>query len=69
MRAKGAVRTDAGTPIVLLVQNGKLERRAIKVGADRGADIEVIAGVAPGEMLVVRGGENLREGQAVEVKQ
>jgi len=66
---KAAVRTDAGKPIVLLVQNGKLERRAIKVGADRGTDIEVIAGVAPGEMLVVRGGENLREGQAVEVKQ
>jgi hypothetical protein len=32
-------------------------------------DVEIMAGLAPGDKLVVRGAEKLHEGQAVEVKQ
>lgn len=64
-----AVYDDAGKSIVFVVKQEKLERRAVSLGAKRGSDVEVIAGVSPGDMLVVHGGETLREGQAVEVKQ
>ncbi|HEX7288375.1 MAG TPA: efflux RND transporter periplasmic adaptor subunit, partial [Candidatus Angelobacter sp.] len=67
--AKAAVRTENGKPVVFLVKEKTLERRAVTLGAERGSDVEIMAGVAPGDMLVVRGAEGLREGQTVEVKQ
>jgi RND family efflux transporter MFP subunit len=66
---KGAVRTDAGTSFVFLVRDGKVERRAISVGMDRGTDVAVMAGVLPGDSLVVKGPENLRDGDKVEIRQ
>lgn len=66
---KTAVREDAGKSVVFIVKEQKLERRAVSLGAERGGDVEVMAGISPGDMLVVRGGDKLREGQAVEVKQ
>jgi RND family efflux transporter MFP subunit len=66
---KTAVRTDGAAQIVFLVRDDKLERRAVSVGAERGADVEILAGIAPGERLVVRGAEKLHDGQSVEVKQ
>jgi multidrug efflux pump subunit AcrA (membrane-fusion protein) len=50
------------------VRDQKLERRAVSLGAEHGGDVEVLAGVSPGDMLVVKGAEKLHEGQAVEVK-
>ena len=66
---KSAVRSDAGKQIVYLVRDQKLERRAVSLGAERGSDVEILAGLAPGDKLVVSGAEKLHEGQAVEVKQ
>lgn len=66
---KSAVRNDGGKQIVYLVRDQKLERRAVSLGAERGSDIEILAGLAPGDKLVVRGADTLHEGQAVEVKQ
>jgi Fe2+ transport system protein FeoA len=63
------VRNDGGKQIVYLVRDEKLERRAVSLGAERGSDIEIMAGLAPGDKLVVKGAETLHEGQAVEVKQ
>ena len=45
---RAAVRTDGETQVVLLVRDGKLERRAVRLGAERGDDVEVLAGVADG---------------------
>ena len=66
---KAAVRQDGGKSIVFLVGQQKLERRAVSLGAERGSDVEVMAGISPGDKLVVGGAENLHDGQAVEVKQ
>ena len=65
---KLTVRSDAGKSTVFLVKDNKLERRAVSLGAEHGDDVEVMAGIAPGDTLVLRGPENLREGQTVEVK-
>ncbi|MEL7486690.1 MAG: efflux RND transporter periplasmic adaptor subunit [Pseudomonadota bacterium] len=42
-------------------------RRDVRLGAADGDLIEVIGDVAPGDRLVIRGGERLRDGQAVEI--
>ena len=65
---KSAVRSDSGTSFVLLVRDGKLERRPVSLGLDRGTDIAVLAGVSPGDSLVVKGPENLRDGEKVEIR-
>jgi RND family efflux transporter MFP subunit len=64
-----AVRNEGGRQVVLIVQDGKLERRAVTLGTERGSDVEVMAGVVPGDKLVVKGADTLHEGQAVEIKQ
>ena len=66
---RAAVRNESGSSIVFLVKEGKLERRAVSLAGDRGSDVEVLAGITPGDTLVVHGPETLREGQAVEIKQ
>ncbi len=66
---KNAVRTDAGTSFVFIVRDGKVERRAISVGLDRGTDVAILAGVLPGDSLVVKGPENLRDGDKVQIRQ
>jgi RND family efflux transporter MFP subunit len=66
---KSAIRNDGGKQIVYLVRDQKLERRAVSLGAERGNDVEVLAGLVPGDKLVVSGADKLHEGQAVEVKQ
>ena len=66
---KSAVRTDASASFVYLLRDGKVERRAVSLGLDRGTDVAVLAGVVPGDSLVVKGPENLRDGDKVEIRQ
>jgi RND family efflux transporter MFP subunit len=66
---KAAVHSDGGKQIVYLVRDEKLERRAVSLGAERGSDVEILAGLVPGDKLVVSSAEKLHEGQTVEVKQ
>jgi RND family efflux transporter MFP subunit len=63
-----AVRTENGHTVMYIVSQKKLERRAVTLGAAHGDDVEVMAGISPGDLLVTRGPEGLREGQIVEVK-
>ena len=66
---QSAVRKDGGSSYVLLVKNGALERRGVTLGTERGTDVDVLAGVNAGDTLVVKGPEDLKDGQAVEIKQ
>jgi RND family efflux transporter MFP subunit len=66
---KAAVRSDASASFVYLLRDGKVERRAVNLGADRGTDVAVLAGVTPGDSLVVKGPDNLRDGDKVEIRQ
>jgi len=65
---QNAVHDDNGTKIVMVVKDNKAERRAVTVGGSRGSDTEIIAGLGVGDQVIVRGPENLRDGQSVEVK-
>jgi multidrug efflux pump subunit AcrA (membrane-fusion protein) len=66
---KSAVRSSGDSTYVFLLKNGKLERRGVKVGNDRGSDVEVMAGVNPGDHLVTGGPQNLQDGDTVRVNQ
>ena len=58
-----------GGRFVLLVHDGQVERRAVSLGTDRGTDVAVLAGLSPGDSLVVTGPENLHDGDKVQVRQ
>src|SRR5713226_720562 len=64
---KSAVRSDSSASFVYLLRDGKVERRAVSLGTDRGTDVAVLAGVTPGDSVVVKGPESLRDGQKVEI--
>jgi RND family efflux transporter MFP subunit len=66
---KAAVHSSGDSTYVFLLKNGKLERRGVKVGHDRGSDVEVMAGVNPGDNLVTGGPQNLQDGDTVRVNQ
>jgi RND family efflux transporter MFP subunit len=66
---KGAVRSDSNASFVFLLRDGKVERRAVSVGTDRGTDVAILAGVSPGDSLVVKGPESLHDGDKVEIRQ
>jgi RND family efflux transporter MFP subunit len=66
---KGAVRSDSNVSFVLLVRDGRVERRAVSLGMDRGTDVAVLAGLSPGDSLVLKGPENLHDGDKVQIRQ
>lgn len=66
---KSAVRSDASSAYVFLVRGGKAERRAVKLGPDRNGDVAILAGLTPGDSVITKGPEDLRDGQAVETHQ
>jgi len=63
-----ALRQSEGKPVVFVARGGVLERRAVTAGPTRGSDVEVLAGLAPGDLVVVAGPETLRGGEKVKVK-
>lgn len=65
---QGAVRDENGAKAVYLVKDGKVERRAVKVGMVQGSDQQVLAGLVSGDTVVVKGPADLHDGQAVEIK-
>jgi len=65
---KGAIRQEGGRDVVLVVQNGVVERRAVTVAGSEGEDVVVNAGLASGERVVVDGPEGLQDRAAVREK-
>ena len=65
---KAAIQDDAGTPIVFVYREGRVERRAVKPGDARGVETEVLAGLREDEQVVVSGTKDLRDKQRVTVK-
>ena len=63
-----AVRNDGGQTVVFVVEDEIVDRRAVSVGRSIGTDIEIMAGVTPGDRVVVSESEGLSDGQKVKVK-
>ncbi len=63
-----AVKDAEGGRVLFVVKDQKLQRRALTLGEARGTEVEVMAGVSPGEQVVVAGPKGLKDGQKVVVK-
>ena len=62
---QAAVRSREGNTVVFVVQDGVIERRAVRVGRTTASDVDILAGVIPGEAVVVSGPEDLADGDRV----
>ena len=66
MAPKAAIRSADGASVVFVVQNERVERRAVKTGiVEDGDQIEIASGLNPGERVVVDGPLTLADGQRV----
>ena len=63
-----AVVDEGGGKIVFVLQGERVERRAITVGAARGSEVQVIAGLASGERVVRGDLTKLADGMTVQLK-
>jgi len=66
--SRAALVDEGGTTAVFVHRDGKVERRAVRIGQIRGSDQEIVAGLADGEQVVTTGAKQLRDGQSVRVK-
>jgi hypothetical protein len=57
----------AGARTVVVVRQGKSERRIVRVGPDIDGTTEVLEGLAVGDTVVVAGQALLRDGSAVRI--
>jgi RND family efflux transporter MFP subunit len=64
---KAAVQKPSGSPEVFVVRDGRVQRRAVTLGAEERDYVEVRSGVARGEQVVVQGADGLRDGDRVRV--
>jgi RND family efflux transporter MFP subunit len=63
-----ALRDDGSQKIVYLLKDDHAERRAVTVGKAHGTDVEILAGLNPGDTVIVKPPATLKDGEAVEVK-
>jgi len=63
-----AVRREQGRDYVLVVRDGRVERRAVSASVGRDGEKRVLSGLAPGEAVVVEGPTDLADGAAVKEK-
>ena len=59
---KAAVRTSEGVSVTFVMAGERLERRAVKVGANEGDQVEIISGLNAGDRVVVDGPATLADG-------
>ena len=62
---KDAIIRGVDGAAVFVVADGVAERRLVRLGEAVGSRFEVLEGIEPGDLVVVRGNERLRPGQAV----
>ena len=65
---RDAMRRVGGKDAVFVMANGHVERRAVRFGAASGNEIEVVSGLAAGEIVVVEGPDTLADGDSVLVR-
>jgi len=63
-----AVRRDGDSVFCFVVKNGRVERRAVRTGRDRGLDAEILVGLRRGEQVVTSSQGKLRDGMRVSVQ-
>lgn len=63
-----ALFSEGGTDYVYVVENGKLKKTEITVGATTDTEVEVLEGLSPGDVVALSGSTQYTDGMAVRVK-
>jgi len=64
----GAIHHEGGNDSVFLVNDGRAQRRAVSVAGIAGDQAEVHAGLAPGDIVIVRSSGSIHDGQQIAIK-
>jgi HlyD family secretion protein len=64
---KAAVKRDGETDVVYVVNDGKAERRAVRVANAEGETARIASGLSGGERVIIESSEELKDGASVEV--
>jgi membrane fusion protein, multidrug efflux system len=62
-----AIVRGAGSEAVFVVENGTALRRSVETGLNWEGRVEITAGLEPGEVVIIRGNNQLRDGAAIRV--
>lgn len=60
-----ALTPEAERQFVFVVADGRAQRREVRIGSRRPGSVEVLAGLKPGEQVVVEGTQKVRDGSPV----
>jgi len=63
-----AVKDEAGTKVVFVLKEETVERRAVTVGAARGSNVQVLAGLSGGERVALGDLSQLADGTRIEIQ-
>ncbi len=63
-----AVIAEGPRQLAFVVKDGKIERRLVTIGQRQDGKVEVLSGLAAGEVIVVRGVQRIRQGMPVQAK-
>jgi RND family efflux transporter MFP subunit len=64
-----AVKDESGTSVVFVLKGETVERRAVKLGASRGGQVQVLAGLSAGDQVALGDLALLADGTRVEIQQ
>jgi multidrug efflux system membrane fusion protein len=68
MSTAGIQRGVPGTFVYLVNGDSTVSVRPVKLGATEGDHVEVLSGLAPGDLIVVDGADKLRDGAKINVR-
>jgi membrane fusion protein (multidrug efflux system) len=63
-----AVISKGPRQIAFVVKDGKIERRVVTIGQRQAGKVEIVSGLAAGEIIVVRGVQRIRQGMPVQTR-
>ena len=55
------------TKVAFVVADGKASMRTVKAGIEQGQRVQIVEGIRPGELVVVAGNQNLKDGAQVQL--
>jgi RND family efflux transporter MFP subunit len=65
---RAAVTNEGDRRVVFAVNGEKIERRAVSVGREFGGDIEILAGLSAGALVVIEAPAGLKDGQKIKIQ-
>jgi RND family efflux transporter MFP subunit len=66
---KSAVKSEDGRTVVFVIRDDRVERRAVRAGAENGDQVEVLSGLSAGERVVIEAPPTLKDGDRVRIQQ